>query len=54
MNWLLWLDFAQASGDISGNGSVQEYEGITETQEELMPSHLLIRVNLLHLFTLPF
>lgn len=54
MNQLLWLDFAQASGDISGNGSVQEYEGIPETQEELVPSHLLVRVCLLDLFTLPF
>jgi len=54
MNFLWWLDFAQASGDISGNGSIQEREGVSETQEVFAPSRLPIRVNLFDLFALHF
>lgn len=54
INLLSWLGFAQVSGDNSGNGSIQDREGIPETQEVLAPSYLPIRVNSFGLFVLTF
>lgn len=47
------MGFAQASGDSSGNGSIEEYD-TSEAQEALAPSRLPIRVKLFDLFTLKF
>lgn len=53
MNFLPIIGFSQASGDSSGNGSIQDHDG-SEAQEALAPSRLPIRVKLFHLFTLKF